>query len=96
MIRYAVSDTNIEAEITLDIKAADERNEIIINGLGSEELADWLYYQHGRFGHLITDVTSAIDLSSALSKQTEYKFDLVQGADILRSYIDTTSINLIT
>ncbi len=96
MIIYKLEKDATVAQVTLNTNDPTEVVDITIEANNADELLDWLYYEHGRFGHLITDATNPVDLDSALSKQTDYTVTLIKGQEILQDYQEKTPLNRIT
>lgn len=91
MIKYELID-KVRRTIAISLEAASphERANIVITGDESLKIivSDELSRSHGAFGHTIGEVTSPIDLDSALrsSAFSGYRIKLTQGAELVSSY----------
>ncbi|MGL5923833.1 hypothetical protein [Chroococcidiopsis sp.] len=91
MIKYELID-NVRRTITISLEASSphERASIVVNGDESLKAiaTDILSRSHGAFGHIIGEITSPIDLDSALhgSAFKDYRIELTQGKELVSSY----------
>lgn len=91
MIEYKLIDkVRRTVTISLDAASPNERANIVIAGDESLKtiISDILSRSYGAFGHTIGEVTSPIDLNSALlnSAFSDFAIELMQGKELVSSY----------
>lgn len=91
MFKFKLKDF-IDREITASIavNSPHETAEIIYSGdeFLAQQVKEVLSLSIGAFGHLIGSKTTAIDLDAALKSDRfkEYKVQLIEGEDLVKSY----------
>lgn len=91
MIKYELID-KVRRTVTISLEASSphERANIVIAGDESLKaiVSDKLSRSYGAFGHTVGEVTSPIDLDSALRSSVfkDYRIGLTQGKELVSSY----------
>ena len=101
MIQYKITANNAEVIVTVNSNNPNLSAEVQYEGDPEllEIVKMWLPDAFGAFGHLIGESTSPIDLDAAIKKgppafsqynllrfMPDYKWELLVGADLVKSY----------